>query len=142
MTALAHSKFRAHADAEVDELAAKIAGLLSKARLPLDTEQALQLEIGRLLDANHIPHVREAKVAGGRIDFMAGYASRLAPHAPSVGIECKIAGGARMIFRQCNAYCGDPRIGHLILATGKGMLLPNRMQNVPITVVSLGSAWL
>jgi hypothetical protein len=142
MTALAQSRFGRHAEAEVTELAAKIGDLLSTTRLPVDTEQALQIEIGKLLDGNHIPHVREVKVSGGRIDFLAGYTSRLAPHAVSVGIECKIDGGARMIFRQCNAYCGDPRIGHLIVATGKALAMPPRMQGKPVTVVSLGRAWL
>ena len=142
MTIQGQSKFHRHASAEVAGLAATITSLLTTARLPLDTEQALQLEIENLLNANHIPHVREAKVCGGRIDFLAGYSSRLAPHAPSVGIECKIAGGARMIFKQCNAYCGDPRIGHLIVATGKALAMPNHMQTTPVTVVPLGRAWL
>jgi hypothetical protein len=41
-----------------------------------------------------------------------------------------------------NAYCGDPRIAHLIVATGKALAMPPRMNSKPVTVVSLGRAWL
>ena len=92
--------------------------------------------------AQALSAAREVKVAGGRIDFLAGYAGRFANHAAATGIEVKIKGGKRAIHRQCAAYCGDPRIGHLVVVAGLALALPAQMHGKPVTIVEIGRAWL
>jgi hypothetical protein len=119
----------------------RIASLLAAARLPTDTEAELQREIAALLDRDGIAYVREAKVAGGRIDFLAG-ATAAVGLGTGVGIEAKVAGGRRAIFRQCAAYCADPRIVKLIVVSGTALDLPAEIHRKPVTVVRTGRAWL
>ncbi len=126
----------------IDGLALRVAEVLRTARLPVDTETALQADVARLLLGAGIPHVAEFKIGGGRIDFIVGYDGRFGSRAPCVGIECKIKGGARSILRQCDGYCGDPRIGHLIVLTAKALALPQILRGKPVTIVSVGRAWL
>lgn len=128
--------------AELSTMEAKLLALLRSARLPCDTELVLQDEIEKLLMASGLPYRREAKVAGGRIDFLVGAADRFGPHVPSVGLEVKIGGGSRAIHRQCSAYCGDPRIGSLIVVSATSLALPSPMNGRVVTVLSVGAGWL
>lgn len=131
----------AAAQANARNLADDVVKLLRTARLPVNTEAELQVEIAALLDRNGILYRREAQVSGGRIDFLIGYAGRFTDN-PSVGLEVKIKGGKRSIFKQCAAYCGDPRISHLIVLTGISLGLPPEMAGKPVTIVTIGAAWL
>lgn len=124
------------------KLAQGIERILWTARLPVNTEAELQLEVAKLFDARGFIYVREVKVSGGRIDFLIGYAGRFAGHTPSVGLEIKIKGGKRAIHRQCAAYCGDPRVGHLIVLSGTALALPPEMNGKAVTIVHVGRAWL
>lgn len=126
----------------VRELAGRLVELLRSRRLRLDTEAALQADIEAALNGAGIPHIREAKVTGGRIDFLCGQSSRLGPHVQSVGIEVKISGGRRAIHRQCAGYCQDPRIGHLIVVTGMALALPDVMNGRPVMIINMGRAFL
>ncbi len=119
-----------------------VVALLRAARLPLDTEQALQAAIEALLKDHGKPYLREVKVTGGRIDFTVGASSRMGPHDPVTGIECKVKGGKRAIFRQCSDYCRDPRLGQLVVVTGIPLALPPVLHGKPVTIISLGRAWL
>jgi hypothetical protein len=123
-------------------VASLVIDLLRRTRLPVDTETALQLEIGKLLRDNGIKHEPEVKVAGGRIDFLVGYGGPCGPKDPCVGIECKIKGGKRAIHRQVEAYCRDPRISHLIVVTGVALALPATLCGKPVTIIHVGRAWL
>jgi hypothetical protein len=120
----------------------RVAELLSRARLPLDTEAALQAAIEQLLIDAKLTYAREVKVAGGRIDFLEGYTGPCGPHTECTGIEVKIKGGKRAIHRQCDAYCGDPRISRLIVVTAISLGLPLIMRGKPVTIIQLGRAWL
>jgi hypothetical protein len=120
----------------------RVAELLVRARLPLDTEAALQRAIEEQLIKAKLTYAREVKVAGGRIDFLEGYAGPCGPHTECTGIEVKIKGGKRAIWRQCDAYCGDPRIARLIVVTAIALGLPPVMRGKPVTIIQLGRAWL
>jgi hypothetical protein len=123
----------------VDDLVSK----LRHARLRLDTEQALQDDIEAVIRGTGLPYRREVRVAGGRIDFLVGSESRVgAAHVRGIGIEVKIRGGKRSIHRQCAAYCGDPRIGHLVVITATALALPEVMHRTPVTILEIGRAWL
>jgi hypothetical protein len=119
-----------------------VIALLTAARLPLDTEQALQDAIEGLLKDHGKPYLREFKVTGGRIDFAVGAASRMGARDPLVGIECKVKGGKRAIFKQCDDYCRDPRIGQLVVVTGMALALPAVMHGKPVAIIQCGRSWL
>lgn len=107
--------------------------LLSKYRLPLSNEKALQSEIGELLTANGIKHEREVGLSDkDRIDFMVG----------SVGMEVKLKGSAVEIYKQCKRYCGYPEVKELILITNRSMAFPNEINGKPTYSLSLGRRWL
>jgi hypothetical protein len=135
----------------LERLTWDLLGVFDAARLPVNTEAELQAAIAKLLDDAGIAYVREVKVAGGRIDFLAGYRAVAPPdgramhgcqHLAAVGIEVKIAGGKRAIHRQCAAYCRDPRIGHLVVVAGLALALPAAIHGKPVTIVQIGKAWL
>lgn len=113
--------------------AAHLLGLLRSARLPVNTEQELQRAVASVLERNGVRFRREAQVTGGKIDFIAG---------KDVGIEIKIMGGKRAVYRQCNGYCRDTRIRELIVLTAINLALPHELHGKPVHVVSIGRAWL
>jgi hypothetical protein len=80
-----------------------------------------------------IEHTREARLDGkNRIDFKVG----------GIGIEVKIKGNAKAIYKQCARYCALPEIEALILVTGRSMGFPETINNKPCYVVRLGKGWL
>ncbi len=109
-----------------------IAALLARERLPAHDEKALQAAIAGVLAANGLAFVRELRVAGGIVDFLAG----------AVGIEVKIAGGARAVLRQCARYAADPRIAELLVVSARALILPPAIGGKPCRVLALGRAWL
>lgn len=109
--------------------------VLSKARLPLQNEKILQAEIAKIIP-EFIPERRLAGCLGtlGIIDF---YHLR-----NSIGVEVKIKGGRKAIYRQCEQYCRSYEISSLILVTNRAMGLPPEIHGKPCYVVNLGKAWL
>lgn len=67
-----------------------------------------------------------------RIDFLIG----------SVGIEVKIKGSKRDIYKQCERYCGFDTIKELVLVTNKSMGLPGKINGKDCFIIKLGMAWL
>jgi hypothetical protein len=114
-------------------IAFEIVSLLAKARLPLSDEKILQNEIEKLIKATGYDYGREIKMVIGTIDFVVG---------EGVGIEVKIGGQKRKIWRQIGGYLEDPRIEHLIVAASTPLAFPQHSSGKPITVVSLAGAWL
>lgn len=106
---------------------------LSKARLPFDDEKRLQARMLEVIVCAGIPVEREARVAGGVIDFLFPF---------GVGIEVKISGSASAIRRQLERYSKDERIHTLILATSKSIHLPDEIGGTRVIVLDLGRAWL
>ena len=111
--------------------AAAIIEHLRAYRFRLNTERVLQDEMEEALRAGSFPVSREHRLPGaGIIDIMVG----------RVGIEAKIDGSKREIFRQCSRYCDHDDVGALILATNVALGLPRMAK--PAFVLNLGRAWL
>jgi len=102
-------------------------------RLPLESEKETQACLADLLAREGIPFEREARIAGGVIDFLL---------ADGTGVEVKLAGAAKAIYRQMQGYSAEPRVERLVLLTTKAMALPPLIGGKRARVVNLGTAWL
>jgi hypothetical protein len=110
----------------------RIISAIAKTRLPMSDEKALQAAIEIVLLDNGFTFTREALVAGGIIDFLAG----------AVGIEVKIKGPAREVLRQLTRYAEDDRIEHLVLVAAFPCAMPPMIGGKRCTIVDVGRAWL
>jgi hypothetical protein len=108
-----------------------VAEALRRLRLPLTSEKALQLAIAEGLADAGFMFVREHRLSSGSIVDL---------FCDGVGIEVKIGGGKRDVFRQVKRYAAFDEIRALILATNLAMGLPPLGK--PVVVVDLGRAWL
>lgn len=110
-----------------------IGSILGSARFDLQNEKILQAQISDLLARKGIEHTREVElIEGDIIDFMIN----------EVGIEVKISGAAKSIYRQCCRYCEHDAVQTFILVTNKAITLPHQINNKPTCVINLGRAWL
>lgn len=102
---------------------------LETRRWPLSDETRLQECVADELTRSAYVFEREVRLAKGDIiDFMVG----------SIGIELKIAGQRRAIYRQCERYCAHDRVQALILGTSAAMGLPESINERPVFVALLG----
>jgi hypothetical protein len=112
--------------------------LLEQNPVSLDGEKAVQARIAELLEACAIPFTREVRLSDKDvIDFMAGSSE---PHP--IGIEVKVKGDRRQMLRQMKRYAAHDQVEHLLLVTAKATGMPPKLNDKPITIVSLGAAWL
>lgn len=103
---------------------------LQSVRLTLTDEKKTQEQLATVLGASC---QREVNLADGDIiDFVVG----------RIGIELKIKGGKRAIYRQIKRYCLSERLDAVILLSAVAMGLPSQIEGKPVHVVSLGRAWL
>ncbi len=117
------------------EIIEKIHAALKGQRLPLTDEKVLQLEIGKLLVAAFDEVMVQREFYLDRksiIDFF----------IEGVGIEVKIKGQKRSIYKQCERYCEFPEIEVLILVCSVSMGFPKELNNKPCYVIKLTEAWL
>ena len=109
---------------------AELTMLLRSRTFPCSTEATLQESIGLALREWRIPFDREYKLGPGeRVDFFT--------HS-GIGIEAKVTGQARSIFRQLERYAKHSEVLALILITGRAMGLPASINGKPLFYVSLG----
>lgn len=92
-----------------DSAYADLVGLLLSHTLRFGTELQLQNDVEEILTAAGIAFIREHRLAGDRIDFLAG----------RVGIECKVGGGPSAVPEQLLRYALRPELDALILVTSK-----------------------
>ena len=110
-----------------------IVSALKAGRFSLAREKETQADIAAMFDRAGIAYEREVDLGDRNIiDFRLG----------EVGIEVKIGGSKREIFKQCERYCGTGKIAALILATNVAIGFPSEIGGVPCYVVSMGRAWL
>lgn len=103
-------------------------------RWPLADEKRLQLCIADEFAREGIEAEREVRLNGSDIiDFLT---------KGGIGIEVKIKGSKREIYRQCERYCLHDRINALILASNVPVGLPTFINGKPISFVHLGKGWL
>lgn len=87
----------------IDECRALVR-FLQSFRWPLSDEKRLQEVMAEQLAGGSIAAEREVHLGDGDIiDFMVG----------GTGIEVKIKGSKRAIYRQCERYCGHARVTSL-----------------------------
>lgn len=103
-------------------------------RWPLSGEKALQEEIATALAACGEQFSREVRLSGDDIiDFML---------PGGIGIEVKISGQRRAVYRQCERYCGHEAVRSLVLVTAVSMGFPPEINGKPCYVASLSRGWL
>lgn len=111
----------------VDEIKTR----LKAERFPLESEKELQREIWRVLQG--MPVEREYRLDGGSVvDFMVA----------GVGIEVKIGGRKKAIYRQVLRYCGFEEVKALVVVTNRSLGLPETLNDKPVYVLKLGTSWL
>jgi hypothetical protein len=59
-----------------------------------------------------------------------------------LGVEVKIGGQKRAIYKQCERYCGFEKIKVLLLVTNRSMGFPEQINGKDCYVLNLGRAWL
>jgi hypothetical protein len=109
----------------------EVARALGRLRLPLSSETVLQAAIAAGLADAGFDFAREHRLSSGSIVDL---------FADGIGIEVKIGGSKRAVFRQCQRYVAFDDIRALILATTAMLTLPT--MGKPVEIVNLGRAWL
>ncbi len=106
---------------------------LQKRRFNPENEKILQGQIEKSLADAGVLFEREVVLdKGSRIDFMVG----------DIGIEVKIKGQKREIYKQCERYCGFESIKKLILLTSKSMGIDEEILGKPVYFININRAWL
>jgi hypothetical protein len=109
---------------------------LNNKRFQLHDEKALQKEIHSVLSLElpHIPLIREYHLDSNNIlDLYI---------AESLGVEVKIKGGKRDLYRQCERYCSFDEVKELLLITNLSIGFPEQIKGKDCYVLKLGTAWL
>lgn len=115
------------------DTARAIVRLIERLRLPLSREKVLQRDLTPHLEAFGASVRREHDLGDGDIiDFL----------VDGVGLEIKIKGQRRAIYRQCERYCRHDAVQALVLATNAAMGMPATIAGKPVFVASLGRGWL
>jgi len=121
------------AEEYVLRLTSQIVSILSSVRIPLHSESIAQATIAGVLGMAKITWDREVKLdSKNRIDLMVG----------DIGIEVKLKGNAKSIYKQCERYCQFERVQNLILVTNRTIGFPPTINNKPCFLVILGRSWL
>lgn len=116
------------------ELVNIVYGALKGKKLFLNDEKVLQLEIYQLLagpagaQLEREKHLSEKNI----IDFF----------IDGLGIEVKIKGSRKQIYRQCERYCQFQEVKALILITNVSMGFPEQINGKDCYILNLGKAWL
>jgi hypothetical protein len=107
--------------------------VLTSTRLPAGPEKDVQQAIADAFVAASIEFKREVRLTPTDvIDFVVG----------STGIEIKIKGARRAIYRQLTRYAAHSDIASLVLVSSVAMGLPAEINGKPVEIVSIGAAWL
>jgi hypothetical protein len=111
----------------------KIIEILTSYQFSLTSEKRLQVEIEEIFLNEGINFIKEYSLGNlGIIDFI----------VEDIGIEVKVKGNPKSIYRQCEDYCQHDDIKKLLLVTNKSMGMPEEINNKLIFVVNLGLAHL
>lgn len=115
-------------------LAKRIAALIERTRIGVSTEMSAHKGVFDMLVSNNFPAESEVWISEQeRIDIM----------VQSVGIEVKVKGSKREIYRQLQRYAKRDQVRALVLATG--VAWPTHIREIegkPFFVASLTRGWL
>ncbi len=110
-----------------------IKGLLLSRKFELHNEKVLQQQMMDVLSPVFPKIQREHSLDEKNvIDFMLA----------GVGIEVKIKGGRKDIYRQCERYCAFDQVKVFVLVTNRSIGFPQSLKGKPCYVINLGMAWL
>lgn len=119
----------------LNTLAQEIKALLECKKFEMQNEKALQSDIDLALRQINVH--REYKLDYFNIiDFLVKHSDG------NIGIEVKIKGGRKDIFKQCERYCLHKEIQILILVTNRAMGFPESINDKPCYVVNISKGWL
>jgi hypothetical protein len=122
------------------EMIKSIFGLLSRTKLPINNEKQLQAEIAKIFDLNPILYRKEYWLDTNHvIDF---FIPSKENKLYGIGMEVKIKGNAKQIYKQCQKYCLFNAVESFILVTNRAIGFPSLINNKPCYVLNLGKAWL
>lgn len=119
-----------------------ILAILGQHKIPVSNEKVTQLKINQILRRfessifafEKVEFVREFRLDDKNIiDFLVN---------DHIGIEVKIGGSAKDIYRQLERYTAFDQIKEIILVTSRTMGLPPTINNKPVFVLNLSKAWL
>jgi hypothetical protein len=111
-----------------------IVDLVTRYRLPLSDEKALQAKMAEMFGIEHVAFQREVRLDDKDIvDFMVG---------EGCAVEVKIGGSRRAIFRQVERYCQHEKVREIVLATNVPMNLPFEINGKKTAIAHLGRGWL
>lgn len=117
----------------VEQIVDEVCSALQGCQFDLSDERRLQQQIAARLDAAGVAYQREVVLGDcGTIDFVVS----------GLGIEVKIKGRKRAVYRQCKRYLDDPRLEGLLLLTNLPMGMPPTVAGKPVFLFSLGRAHL
>lgn len=107
---------------------------LSNKKMALTSEKALQEDIAVVLSKAGISFVKEKRLdERSIIDFL---------ESNGIGIEIKIGGQRKEIYKQCERYAKIEEVCAIVLVTNKSIGWPPEINGKPTCVVNLGRAWL
>lgn len=107
--------------------------LLMSHKFSLENEKDLQVEIENIFNKWGVKNQREVRLSDKDIiDFMVG----------DIGLEIKLGGQAKRIYRQMQRYCAHDKIKAIVLITNKSMGLPREIDSKPTYILNLGRAHL
>jgi len=144
---------------------------LQKARMPLEDEKRLQVDIAERLERFGIVAEREVQlyapasptpqdVDAGQVVILKGTSMGKTTDAPGwckpvgvidfyvpslkTGLEVKIKGNAGDVLRQLRRYAADPRLERIVLVNGKSFSVPEMIgpRRVMLETVNLARGWL
>lgn len=113
--------------------ASEIFRALQGCKFMLVNEKELQVYIHKRLLDKGIHALKEFRLSRSNIIDL---------YYDGVGIEIKIYGSAKEIYRQCERYTHFNEIKSLILVTNRSMGFPAEINSKPCYVLNLGKAWL
>lgn len=118
----------------MDPQVTKIFQLLKGARFIMSNEKSVQQDIEKLFLSNQQAFKREFIFDDeNTIDFLMD---------DGIGIEVKIKGNKRAIYRQLERYAQMDKVTHLILVTSISTGLPAELNGKPVYIFNMSRAWL
>lgn len=106
-------------------------------RFDLQNEKKLQQEVADALRNGGVFFHREHKLSDKSIiDFFVPIFDR------GIGLELKISGSPKSIYKQLERYCEFPQVHEIVLITNKTIGLPSAINGKSTHIINLGKAWL
>lgn len=116
------------------EIIKSVHSALKSKRLPISDEKELQSQIRDLLihPVGQMLEVEKRLDGKNIIDFFIN----------GIGIEVKVKGSKREIYKQCVRYCEFPEVKALILISSVSMGFPKQINGKDCYVIKLSESWL